>query len=127
MEFEKILRDLMEKKDLTQIKLAKALKLERSTLGNYVQGTREPDLKTLIDIADYFNVSTDYLLDHRAGKGESHNEDELLRIFRALSPIYQDTFLKIGNLFITQSDLSENEIKLRIAESIVKYKKDGAK
>ena len=112
---------------MTQTQLAEALLLRRSTLGNYVQGSREPDFKTLIDIADYFKVSIDFLLDHRAGKGESHNEDELLRIFRALSPIYQDTFLETGNLFIAQSNRIENEIKLRIAESRVKYKKDITK
>ena len=49
---------------MTQKQLANALDLSPSVLGNYIQGTREPDFRTLIRAADYFHVTADFLLDH---------------------------------------------------------------
>ena len=39
------------------------LNLAQNTLSQYETGIREPDLKTLRLLADYFNVSIDYLLE----------------------------------------------------------------
>ena len=52
------------KKDagLTQEKLAEIFKTKKATISRYETGTRDPKLDTLVDFADYFNVSTDYLL-----------------------------------------------------------------
>lgn len=36
--------------------------MSRGLLSNYEQGSREPDYDTLILLADYYEVSTDYLL-----------------------------------------------------------------
>jgi transcriptional regulator with XRE-family HTH domain len=56
------LQSLREDNDLTQEELSKILSINRSTLANYEAGTREPNFALLIKIADYFNVSLDYLL-----------------------------------------------------------------
>ncbi|WP_445429720.1 helix-turn-helix domain-containing protein [Bacillus atrophaeus] len=53
---------LRKEKGLSQYELADRLGFSRGKLANYEQGTREPDYETLIKIADYFEVSTDYLL-----------------------------------------------------------------
>ena len=45
------------------MKLAMELNMAQNTLSQYETGVREPDLKTLKILADYFNVSTDYLLE----------------------------------------------------------------
>lgn len=50
----------MEK--LTQKELAARLNIGRGALSLYEIGQREPDLDTLMRMADYFRVSTDYLL-----------------------------------------------------------------
>jgi transcriptional regulator with XRE-family HTH domain len=42
--------------------LATNLRFSRGQVGNYEQGTREPDQETLLKIASFFEVSTDYLL-----------------------------------------------------------------
>lgn len=39
------------------------MKIVRTTYSNYEAGNREPDLDTLKKIADYYEVSADYLLD----------------------------------------------------------------
>lgn len=53
---------LRTNKGLSQYELAKVLSLSRGQISNYELGTRQPDYETLAKIADYFNVSTDYLL-----------------------------------------------------------------
>lgn len=56
------LKALREDHDLTQSELSKKLKISRTALSNYETGFREPNLEILISIADYFNVTLDYLL-----------------------------------------------------------------
>lgn len=56
------IRILRENADLTQLVLAKNLKISNSTLSMYERGERIPSDDIKIAIADYFNVSIDYLL-----------------------------------------------------------------
>lgn len=56
------LRKLRQERNLTQLELSKMLQISASAIGMYEQGRREPDHDTLAKIADFFNVSTDYLL-----------------------------------------------------------------
>lgn len=58
----KRLAELRNKKGLSQYELANRLGFSRGKLANYEQGSRQPDYETLDIIADFFNVSTDYLL-----------------------------------------------------------------
>jgi len=51
--------------NLSQRALSEKLELASSSISMYEQGLRRPDLKTLVRIADYFDVSTDYLLGRR--------------------------------------------------------------
>jgi len=61
MTFGKVFKSLRENRKMTQGELAKALGISRSTVGMYEQGKREPDFETEEKIADFFNVSLDYL------------------------------------------------------------------
>lgn len=56
------LKELRENKKLTQSELAHILQISPSSIGMYEQGRREPDSTTLKKIANYFNVTIDYLL-----------------------------------------------------------------
>lgn len=47
---------------MTQADLAKLLGIAASTIGMYEQGRRNPDTKTLTLLAEFFDVSVDYLL-----------------------------------------------------------------
>lgn len=60
--FNNRLKSLREDNDLTQEELAKQLNITRTALSNYETAFREPSYAILIKIADYFNVSLDYLL-----------------------------------------------------------------
>ena len=50
------------KKGLSQLAFAKILGISQQTIGSWETGRTSPDLETLIKIASFFNVSTDYLL-----------------------------------------------------------------
>lgn len=60
--FKNRLKTLRTEKNLTQSTLAKELNYSRSTIAQYESGIREPSLNFLIDISNFFNVSSDYLL-----------------------------------------------------------------
>ncbi len=100
MSFGDNLRTLIEERDLTQKELAKQLNLAPSTMGSYVQNTREPDFNTLKMIANYFDVSIDYLLDFNSDQTISRKENDLLRIFRSLSSIQKDICLEQCKAFV---------------------------
>ncbi len=57
------LKEIRKQKNISQIKLALDLNTNQNTISRYETGEREPGLKELIKIADYFNVSVDYLLE----------------------------------------------------------------
>lgn len=57
------LKLLREEKGLSQKDLATSLNVGHSTITKWERNERQPDYNNLIRIADYFHVSTDYLLD----------------------------------------------------------------
>ena len=56
------LRELREKKRLSQQHLADWLGLTRSSISNYENNTQTPPADTLVRLADIYGVSVDYLL-----------------------------------------------------------------
>lgn len=56
------LKEIRKDRKLSQKELAATLGYARTTIANYEQATRIPSLETLLEIADYFSVSLDYLL-----------------------------------------------------------------
>ena len=104
------LKQLREDRRITQSELSKALKISPCTVGMWEQGRREPDYEMLKRIADYFNVSTDYLL----GRDEttislSSLQITLLKMFDRLNIEGQDLIMRIINsLEITHSKENDN-------------------
>ena len=82
------LENLLEERELTQRKLAADLHMAPSTLNGYIKGHRQPDHETVIRIAEYFDVSTDYLLGVARGKKRREvldvREGDLVGIYRKL-------------------------------------------
>lgn len=56
------IRELRKSKHLTQEQLGKILNVSKASISGYENETREPDNKSLIKLAEYFNVTLDYLL-----------------------------------------------------------------
>ncbi len=57
------LKELRREKGISQLKLALDLHTNQNTISRYETGEREPSINDLIKIADYFNVTLDYLLE----------------------------------------------------------------
>ncbi len=57
------LKELRKKKHLSQLKMAMDLNMNQNSISRYENMERQADYATLIKIADYFNVSIDYLLE----------------------------------------------------------------
>lgn len=99
MQFGDILKGLLEDTDTSQKQLAKDLNLATTTLNNYVHSQREPDFETLKRFADYFHVTTDYLLGRDAQPVATQREEQrLLYIYRSLKPEQQKLLCEIGVL-----------------------------
>lgn len=87
--FKNVLKQLREEKGITQSDLAYAIGVQPGAIGNYEQGQRMPkDDKTWIKIAQYFNVSVDYLMD----------------VPNAIKPLAADTASLDGKPIIIASD-----------------------
>ena len=57
------LKYLRTSRGISQLKLAMDLSMNQNSISRYENGIREADYATLIRLADYFDVSIDYLLE----------------------------------------------------------------
>jgi transcriptional regulator with XRE-family HTH domain len=112
--FSKRLKDLRQEKEITQEDLGKVLNKTKNNISQYETNKREPDNDTLSRIAEYFNVSIDYLLG-RSDICNPSNKDQL------------ETTKAYHNL--DASGLSDEDIK-KVEEYIdllkQKYNRDGS-
>lgn len=80
-----ILTALRDEKGIGQKELASFLKLSVGTVSNYENNVHSPDLGTLCRLADYYGVTTDYLL----GRTAFRNDPKILN--HRVSPDYTVT------------------------------------
>lgn len=69
------LRQLMKGKEITQQELAEKTGCSRQAIAQYMDGSNAPNIDKLILIAEFFNVSIDYLV----GKDKEQTEEELVQ------------------------------------------------
>lgn len=62
MKFAEILREERSQLGLNQVEFAKIFNVTKQTVSNWENGNRTPDTATLSKLADYFEVTVDYLL-----------------------------------------------------------------
>lgn len=73
MNFANTLKNLREVNNVTQEQLAEYLKVTRPTIAGYETKSRQPDYERLQKIADYFQVSIDYLV-------RGYNEEQFVPV-----------------------------------------------
>lgn len=61
----KRIKELRAEKGVSQKQLASDIHLAQNTIASYETCAIEPSLEVLVLLADYFDVSTDYLLGRR--------------------------------------------------------------
>lgn len=86
---------LRKEKGVSQKHLAELLNVSTSTLGMWEICKREPSYEKLIVIADYFDVSIDYIIRGNGNAPVNHaqltpEEHELLTLFNQLSSKYKN-------------------------------------
>ena len=94
------LKRLRDEAGLSQKKLADALKINQQSINGYENRNNEPDIEMLINIAEYFHTSIDFLVGHetRISDNEnniSHEELLLLKNFRLLPKDVQVTIRQL--------------------------------
>lgn len=57
------LKEIRKSRGISQLKLAFDLNTNQNTISRYETGERDPGIAELISLADYFNISVDYLLE----------------------------------------------------------------
>ena len=72
------LKSLRNSKKLSQKDFAQALRVSQQTVASWESGRTEPSNTALRDIADYFNVSTDYLLGRETPKAPALSDEQTI-------------------------------------------------
>lgn len=60
--FGEVLAELRKDKKLSQRELGRVIHVSVGTISNYETGVHFPDIEKLVNLADHFDVTTDYLL-----------------------------------------------------------------
>lgn len=81
--FAERLKELRLEADLKQSDLAKIIEVSSSTIGMYEQGRRFPDQDILNKLANYFDISVDYLLGRTKEKNPNPKLDEGIKTIAA--------------------------------------------
>lgn len=77
--FRYTLQNLRENRDVKKAEVASAIGIAPSSYSNYEQGLHMPDYTVLIKLADYFDVTLDYLLDRTETKLSWSRQTELMK------------------------------------------------
>jgi len=118
IKFSQVLKALRKKESLKQKDLAENLNVDRSAIANYERGDRTPSLETLINIANTFEVSLDYLikgksLDYKKGVGTNLISQELM----AENITLMDIQLKL------EEELKTKEEEIAVLKSLLEAQK----
>lgn len=76
------IRTLRQTRKHSQAELARLLGINQATIAGYESDRYQPSVTTLIDIANIYGVSVDYLV----GVVQDDIDDDLVRAIKALSP-----------------------------------------
>ena len=96
--FQTRLQQLMNSKGFNQVELAEAVDLSPTSLCRYFQD-RSPDIPALIRIADFFNVSIDWLIGRKRFEDKALSDQDyyIISKYKVLEPsdkIIIDSILK---------------------------------
>ena len=122
---------LMEANAISQYKLAKEIGLPTSIFTNWKNGKASPSSQVIVKLAQYFNVTTDFLLGLEPPKEQvlTAQETELLTEFRKLKAgITRKFFIEIAKTQIALCALNDKDNeKYEDCELVEKMDKKGQK
>ena len=96
------IQELRSHAGLTQRELAEKIGVKNYTVANWEQNRTEPAIKDLVDLANFFEVSVDYLIGRENEFGQiiifknlTNSQIELLTLFDRLSTDKQEVILRL--------------------------------
>ena len=101
------LKELRKAKGLLQSDIANALGISKATYSTYEIGTRTPPADMLCKLADYFNVSVDYLL----GKPQWTDEEKALGVGNHKTVLSDEEWTWIETLENLKQKKGEDTVK----------------
>lgn len=114
---------LRKERGLTQAELAQRVHLQRSTLSGYETEGKEPNFETLCALADYFDVTTDYLLG--VSFARTHNDAVFINDTRNFTSSYEQAPEQIKSIVAACFDnfylLLSRDIKQKKSECLSIY------
>lgn len=124
---------LRKERQMTQADLAKAIHKTRSTVSGYETEGKEPDYEMLCSLAEYFGVSTDYLL----GRVDARSHSEAVFIndtknfkkhYDGLPPLLKQTVAKMYDSFyvlLSRDMVKNNEERLQLYSELFALLQDS--
>ena len=76
------IKELRQANNIKQAELARAINVSQATMSEYETGKYEPDIETLKKIADYFDVTVDYIV---GGNRVSRKHGVKIPVYRAVA------------------------------------------
>lgn len=113
------IRDLREDKDLTQEALCHKLYMHKTTYTNYEQGKHTVPLDFAVAIADFYNVSIDYIAgrtNYPKGAGASSLSEDEIELLEKFSKLSERNKGKT-ELFIEQLLEKQEEQRFKLKEA----------
>lgn len=104
------IRTLREKREMSQIDLAKFLNVSKATMSKYESGTVQPSLESLNAICGLFNVSLDYLAGINTPPPKSK--------YAELTPTQQKAFDRIKQLNGADLDFALAQLDLLLERRV---------
>ena len=118
--FGKNMKSLRKIKGYTQEQLAVILNTTRSCISNYELGNRQPDNETISAVADFFNVSIDFLMGRSTIAFSFKSDDDLHQMQQII-----DTANNIKELDINHFSPSERCLILKFYEYLLRKEKSN--
>ena len=101
------LKELRLKNNISQKDLAKKLGIEYQSYNKYELDKNQPSIETLKIIADYYNISLDYLCDRRYNNNVGYIPDERKETIKVLTNLDDNLFEK-AKIYINALSDSKN-------------------
>ncbi|OAO79855.1 helix-turn-helix domain-containing protein [Anoxybacillus flavithermus] len=107
------LKRLRLEKKLTQEELGKKINVTKVSISGYENGNRTPDTETLQKLADFFNVTTDYLLGRTDDPNPPGNDNEELGTLARINQLIKEYGIEQMGFFDIEKwkHLTEDEIR----------------
>ena len=105
--------NLMQEKRITQEALASEIGMTQPNFCRAISFKNSQcfTLEQIFKIAQYFDVSSDYLLNIPTNKSNGFMEDELLRVFRSMTTEQQSLYIEQGKVFVRANAIQKDKAK----------------